>query len=51
MGRDAQRVLEAIRAIGPESFFVASDSGLTGTPNHTDCARHGGESAAAKWFR
>jgi hypothetical protein len=30
------RVLEAIRSIGPASFFVASDSGLVGTPNHTD---------------
>jgi hypothetical protein len=30
------RVLEAIRALGPQTFFVASDSGLTGTPNHTD---------------
>jgi hypothetical protein len=30
------RVLEAVRALGAESFFVASDSGLVGTPNHTD---------------
>ena len=50
-GPGRERVLEAVRAIGPESFFVGSDSGLIGTPNHTDCARHGGESAAAKWFR
>jgi uncharacterized protein DUF6282 len=35
-GPGRERVLEAIRALGPESFFVASDSGLTGTPNHTD---------------
>jgi len=35
-GPGRARVLEALRAIGPESFFVASDSGLTGTPNHTD---------------
>ena len=35
-GPGRERVLEAIRAIGPASFFVASDSGLTGTPNHTD---------------
>ena len=33
-GRD--RVLEAARALGPDSLFVASDSGLVGTPNHTD---------------
>jgi len=35
-GPGRQRVLDAIRAIGPEHFFVASDSGLVGTPNHTD---------------
>ena len=35
-GPGRQRVVDAIRAIGPESFFVASDSGLVGTPNHTD---------------
>jgi hypothetical protein len=35
-GAGRGRVLEAVRAIGPESFFVASDSGLVGTPNHTD---------------
>jgi predicted metal-dependent phosphotriesterase family hydrolase len=32
----ADRVLDAMRAIGSDSFFVASDSGLVGTPNHTD---------------
>jgi hypothetical protein len=35
-GAGRARVLEAIRAIGPDAFFVASDSGLVGTPNHTD---------------
>jgi len=35
-GPGRQRVLDAVRAIGPESFFVASDSGLVGTPNHAD---------------
>lgn len=35
-GPGRERVLEALRAIGPEHFFVGSDSGLTGTPNHTD---------------
>ena len=35
-GPGRERVLEAIRTLGPESFFVASDSGLTGSPNHTD---------------
>ena len=35
-GPGRERVLEAIRAIGPDAFFVGSDSGLVGTPNHTD---------------
>jgi hypothetical protein len=35
-GPSRERVLEAVRALGPASFFVASDSGLVGTPNHTD---------------
>jgi hypothetical protein len=35
-GPGRERVLTAVRAIGPSSFFVASDSGLVGTPNHTD---------------
>jgi hypothetical protein len=35
-GPGRARVLEAVRAIGPDSFFVGSDSGLVGTPNHTD---------------
>jgi hypothetical protein len=33
---DTARVLEAIRLVGPESTFVSSDSGLTGSPNYTD---------------
>jgi hypothetical protein len=35
-GPGRERVLEAIRALGPDKFFVGSDSGLVGTPNHTD---------------
>jgi hypothetical protein len=35
-GPGRARVLDAIRALGPQSFFVGSDSGLVGTPNHTD---------------
>jgi hypothetical protein len=35
-GPGRTRVLDAIRALGPDSFFVGSDSGLVGTPNHTD---------------
>ncbi len=32
--RDA--VIDAIRTIGPAHYIVSTDSGLTGTPNHTD---------------
>jgi hypothetical protein len=35
-GPGRARVIEAIRAIGADKFFVGSDSGLTGSPNHTD---------------
>ena len=35
-GPGRPRVLDAVRAIGPDNFFVASDSGLVGTPYHTD---------------
>lgn len=35
-GEGRQRVLEALRAIGHGHFFVSSDSGLIGTPNHPD---------------
>jgi hypothetical protein len=35
-GPGRERVLAALRALGPEHFFVGSDSGLTGTANHTD---------------
>ena len=33
---DTKRVLEGIRLVGPASTFISSDSGLTGSPNHTD---------------
>jgi Family of unknown function (DUF6282) len=33
---ETARVLEAIRLIGPDATFVSSDSGLIGSPNHTD---------------
>jgi hypothetical protein len=35
-GPGRARVIEAIRALGADKFFVGSDSGLTGSPNHTD---------------
>ncbi len=33
---DRMRALDAIRLVGPELTFISSDSGLTGSPNHTD---------------
>jgi hypothetical protein len=35
-GPNRARVLEAIRAIGPDLTFVSTDSGLPGTPNYAD---------------
>lgn len=35
-GEPKRRALEAIRAIGARHFFVGSDAGLAGRPNHTD---------------
>jgi len=33
---DRMRALDAIRLVGPELTFISSDSGLTGSPSHTD---------------
>ena len=35
-GATRERALRTIRALGPESVFIGSDSGLIGTPNHPD---------------
>ena len=35
-GEQRTRALEVIRTIGTDKCFVSSDSGLTGTPNHSD---------------
>jgi len=35
-GEPKRRALEALRAIGASHFFVGSDAGLPGRPNHTD---------------
>jgi hypothetical protein len=35
-GADRSRVVDTIRAIGPELVFVSTDSGLPGTPNYAD---------------
>jgi hypothetical protein len=35
-GEQKTRILAALKAIGPKHFFVSSDAGLLGEPNHTD---------------
>jgi hypothetical protein len=35
-GEPKTRILAALKAIGPKRFFVSSDAGLLGEPNHTD---------------
>ena len=35
-GAAKTRAIEVIRALGTQNVFVASDSGLIGTPNHPD---------------
>src|SRR5262245_17238433 len=41
-GTPAERtgIIDAIRRLGPDSIFISSDSGLTGSPNHTDALAH-----------
>ena len=45
-GPNKARALEAIKALGTQNVFIASDSGLVGTPNHPDAM-----AAAAKALR
>lgn len=35
-GKDKDKILAMIKTVGPASCFVSSDSGLVGTPYHTD---------------
>jgi len=35
-GPNKAKALEAIKALGTQNVFIASDSGLVGTPNHPD---------------
>jgi len=57
---DRPRVLDAIRLVGPELTFISSDSGLTGSPSHTDALAQAakvlreaglGESALTRMFK
>src|SRR5262245_42622087 len=57
---DRPRVLDTIRLVGPELTFISSDSGLTGSPSHTDALAQAakvlreaglGESALTRMFK
>ena len=37
---ETRGILDIIRRIGADSVFISSDSGLTGSPNHTDALAH-----------
>lgn len=37
---ETRAIIDTIRRIGPDSVFISSDSGLTGSPNHTDALAH-----------
>ena len=43
-------VLEAIKTLGTQNVFVASDSGLVGTPNHPDALAMAAKSLRAAGF-
>jgi hypothetical protein len=49
-GESKQRSLAAIRALGAEHCFVASDSGLEGEINHTDALALGAKALRAAGF-
>jgi len=49
-GEPRKRTLAALRAIGAEHFFVASDAGLAGRPNHTDTLALAAKSLRAAGF-
>jgi hypothetical protein len=57
---DRTRALNAIRLVGPDLTFISSDSGLTGSPSHTDALAQAakvlreagfGEPALARMFK
>jgi hypothetical protein len=47
---DRARAIEVIKALGTENVFVASDSGLVGTPNHPDALAMAAKSLRAAGF-
>ena len=44
------RAIEAIRSLGSQNVFIASDSGLVGTPNHPDALAMAAKSLRAAGF-
>jgi hypothetical protein len=44
------RAIEAIKALGTQNVFIASDSGLVGTPNHPDALAMAAKSLRAAGF-
>jgi hypothetical protein len=49
-GAPKARTLEALRAIGASHFFVSSDAGLAGRPNHSDTLALAAKSLRAAGF-
>ena len=49
-GAAKTRAIEVIKALGTQNVFVASDSGLVGTPNHPDALAMAVKSLRAAGF-
>ena len=49
-GAGKTRAIEAIKTLGAENVFIASDSGLVGTPNHPDALAMAAKSLRAAGF-
>ena len=49
-GAAKTRAIEVIKALGTQNVFVASDSGLVGTPNHPDALAMASKSLRAAGF-
>ena len=44
------RAIEVVKALGTQNVFIASDSGLVGTPNHPDALAMAAKSLRAAGF-
>ena len=49
-GANKMRAIDAIKALGTQNVFVASDSGLVGTPNHPDALAMAAKALRAAGF-